>query len=96
MILNRNYIEQSEGAKLLVEYCENMADELNIELSKEPYWVFAAKEKTLTNDYCKLIAVATTGSAMISVTREEIEAYPTNVGDFELERKIKIKLESLL
>ncbi len=48
------------------------------------------------NDYCKLIAVATTGSAMISVTREEIEAYPTNVGDFELERKIKIKLESLL
>ena len=65
MILNRNYIGRSEGTKLLVKYCENMDDELNVELNKEPYWVLAAKEEALLNDYCKLIVVAVSGSAMV-------------------------------
>ena len=95
MVVDRNYIDRSEGAKRLVEYCEKTADELNVELAKEPYWVLAAKEDALKDDYCKLIIQAVSNSAMVSLSREEIEKYSTNVGCINIENKIKSKLETL-
>ena len=95
MIVDRNYIERSDGAKLLVEFCENAADKLNIDLTKEPYWVLATIEEIHAAEYCKLIIQATTGSVMISLTREEIEKYSANIGCANIEQKIKSKLETL-
>ncbi len=95
MVLDRNYIERSKNAKLIVEYCENVADEFDIELTKEPYWVLAAKEGALVDDYCKLIIETTTGSVKVGLSREEIENFPTILGNHKDENKIKSKLESL-
>lgn len=95
MVLDRNYIERSENAKLLVEYCENVADEYDIELTKKPYWVLATKKDALVPDYCKLIIEATTGSVKVSLSREEIENYPAIIGKHKSENKIKSKLEAL-
>ncbi len=95
MVLDRNYIERSKNAKLIVDYCENVADEIEIELTKEPYWVLAAKEGALAGDYCKLIIETTKGSVKIDLSREEIENYPTIISKHKNENKIKSKLESL-
>ena len=95
MIVNRNYIERSGGAKLLVEYCENIADELDIDLTKEPYWVLATIKDMHLADYCKLIIQTKTKSAMISFSHEEIEKYSTSVDCDNIENKIRNKFETL-
>ena len=96
MSLDTSYIERSEGANLIVEYCENIADELNLEIIKTPYWVLPIVDPTLISESSDLIIETTLGSTKVTVSREELEDYPGDVGNKRVEAKIKGALEGLL
>ena len=95
MSLNHSYIERSEGARLIVEYCEDLADELNIELIKTPYWVLPIIDPILVSESTDLIIEATTGSAKIKISRDAIEGYSEKVGNEEVDANIIIALKNL-
>ena len=95
MSIDTSYIERSEGAKLIVEHCEDLADELNIELVKTPYWVLPIVDAILVDDSGDLIIETSSGSAKVKISREELEDYPVKTGNKDVKEKIKGALEML-
>ncbi len=81
MSFDISYIDRSEGAKLLVEYCEDIADQLNIELIKNPYWVLPILEPAIVCESCDLIIETTLGSIRVTFSREELDNYPDTIGN---------------
>lgn len=71
-----SFLEYSEGAALIVEDCEQLADQLNLDLSKSPYWVSSISAASLLTDKYDLIVDSELGSVKIVFTRNQIEDYP--------------------
>lgn len=95
MSLDASYIERSEGAKLIVEYGEDLADELNLELVKAPYWVLPIVDALSVNENSDLIIETTLGSTKVKISREEMEDYPRKMGNEEVKGKIRGAFEIL-
>ncbi len=96
MSIDSSYIERSEGAKLIVEYCEDLADELNLELVKTPYWVLPIVDAVSVNESSDLIIVTSSGSTKVKISREELEDYLGKVGNEEVKGKIRGAFEILM
>jgi hypothetical protein len=69
-------LEYSEGAALIIEYCEDQADQLNLDLRKTPYWV--SPISAASKDMYDLIIDSKLGSLKIVFTRKQIEDYPAH------------------
>ena len=95
MSLDASYIERSEGAKLIVEYSEDLADGLNLELVKAPYWVLPIVDALSVSENSDLIIETTLGSTKVKISREEMEDYPRKIGSEEVKGKIRGAFEIL-
>ena len=90
------YIERSEGAKLIVEYSEDLADELNLELIKAPYWVLPIIDALSVNESSDLIIETSLGSTKVKISNEEMEGYSNKNDSKNVRRKIKNAFEILV
>ena len=95
MIIDAFYIERVEGANMIVEYCEDLADEFNLELVKTPYWVLPVIDAISVDESSDLIIETTLGSTKVKFSLEEIEDYPNRLGSEEVRGKIKGAFEIL-
>ncbi len=96
MSLDISYIERSESAKLIVEYCEDLADELNLELVKTPYWGLPIIDTVSVYEYSDLIIETSLGSTKVKILRKELEEYPGKVGNEEVKGKIRGAFKTLM
>lgn len=70
------FLDYSEGARLVVEYCEQLADRLELDLRKSPYWVSPISTASLKTATYDLIIDAEPGSVKVAFTRKQLEDYP--------------------
>lgn len=89
-----SFLDYSEGARLIVEYCEELADQLDLELRKNPYWVSPISTASLTADNYDLILDSEPGSVKISFTRKQLEGYP-DVDKIAVEDMVLSSLNSI-
>ena len=95
MVIDSVYIKHSDGAKLIVEYCEDLGDELCLELIKTPYWVLPVVDAISIMKHSNLIIETTVGSTKVTISREELDNYPEKISS-EVVKKIRRALHGLL
>jgi len=93
--MDRAFIEHSEGARLVVEYCEELADELNLDLVKSPYWVLPISGAAMIKEASDLIIDSELGSVKVIITRKQLENYPAGVSKEIIDKKIIDALNSI-
>jgi len=96
MVIDSAYIEHSDGAKFIVEYCEDLGDELCLEFIKTPYWVLPVVDAISIKKHSNLIIETTVGSTKVTISREELDNYPEKISSEGVKGKIRRALHGLL
>lgn len=74
--MDKDFLAYSRGAELVAEYCEEVADQLAVNLRKSPYWVTAVSAAVSSNETFDLIVDAEASSGKIRLTKQQLTEYP--------------------